>query len=184
MNLYINGSNRKQNCYQILSDLKQEEDILFSLADKSINYCLGCSSCINGLENFCVIEDDMQELYQSMIEAEKIIIATPIYMNHITGILKNVIDRWNPYGSHDELLKGKTIYLITVGQMSEEENQEIAEDIQKYFESIGEFMGFRTVFLKNFSSGDVETVDSVEKETLNYREIIEGLKEKIHEKVV
>ena len=95
-----------------------------------------------------------------------------------------MIDRWNPYGSHDELLKEKTIYLITVGQMSEEENQEIAEDIQKYFESIGEFMGFRTVFLKNFSSGDVETVDSVEKETLNYREIIEGLKEKIHEKVV
>ena len=113
MNLYINGSNRKQNCYQILSDLKQEEDILFSLADKSINYCLGCSSCINGLENFCVIEDDMQELYQSMIEAEKIIIATPIYMNHITGILKNVIDRLNPFSNHGNL-KGKKVYLFRI----------------------------------------------------------------------
>ncbi len=184
MNLYINGSNRKQNCYQILSDLKQEEDILFSLADKSINYCLGCSSCINGLEKFCVIEDDMQELYHYMIEAEKIIIATPIYMNHITGILKNVIDRWNPYSSHEEILKGKTIYFITVGQMSEEENQEIAADIQRYFESIGEFMGFRTVFLRNFSSGDVETVDDVIKETPNYREIVDELKEKIYEEIV
>lgn len=184
MNLYINGSNRKQNCYQILSDLKQEEDVLFSLADKSINYCLGCSGCINCLENFCVIEDDMQELYQSMIEVEKIIIATPIYMNHITGILKNVIDRWNPYSSHEEILKGKTIYLITVGQMSEEENQEIAENIQKYFESIGEFMGFRTVFLKNFSSGDAETVDNVVKENPNYKEIVRDLREKIHEKMV
>lgn len=184
MNLYINGSNRRQNCYQILSDLKQEDDILFSLADKSINYCLGCSGCINCLENFCVIEDDMQELYQSMIEVEKIIIATPIYMNHITGILKNVIDRWNPYSSHEEILKGKTIYLITVGQMSEDENQEIAENIQKYFESIGEFMGFRTVFLKNFSSGDVETVDNVVKENPNYKEIVKDLREKIHEKII
>lgn len=113
MNLYINGSNREQNCYQILSDLKQENDILFSLADKSINYCLGCGACANYLEDFCVIEDDMRELYQAMVEAENIIIATPIYMNHITGILKNVIDRWNPYNSHDELLRGKTIYLIT-----------------------------------------------------------------------
>lgn len=184
MNLYINGSNRNQNCYKILNDLKETDDILFSLADKNINYCLGCSSCRNGLESFCVIEDDMQELYQNMVEAEKIIMATPIYMNHITGILKNVIDRWNPFGSHDELLKGKTIYLITVGQMSEEENREIAQDIKEYFEGIGEFMEFKVVFLRNFSSGDVETVDNVEKETPNYKEIIKELKEKMNEKVV
>ena len=167
-----------------MSDLKEAEDRLFSLADKSVNYCLGCSSCINHLENFCVIEDDMQELYQYMAEAKKIIIATPIYMNHITGILKNVIDRWNPYGSHEELLKGKTIYLITVGQMSEEENQEIAENIKTYFEGLGEFMEFKVVFLKNFSSGDVETVDDVTKEYSDYGEIINNLKEKINEKIV
>ena len=38
-------------------------------------------------------------------------------MNHITGILKNVIDRWNPYGTHPELLENKKIYLVFVGQM-------------------------------------------------------------------
>lgn len=74
---------------------------------------MGCGACANYLDDFCVVKDDMQELYQAMVEAENIIIATPIYMNHITEILKNVIDRWNPYGSHDELLKEKTIYLIT-----------------------------------------------------------------------
>lgn len=176
------GSNRKQNCYKILKDLKQEEDVLFCLADKEINYCLGCSSCMNHLETFCVIEDDMQELYQYMLKAEKIIIASPIYMNHISGILKNVIDRWNPYGSHEELLKGKTVYVITVGQMSEAENEEVANDIQKYFEGIGEFMEFEPVFLKNFSSGDVQDVDDVEKEMPNYQEMIKELKEKIDEK--
>lgn len=176
MNLYINGSNRNQNCYKILSDLKEEEDMLFSLADKSINYCLGCSSCVNHLENFCILEDDMQELYQYMIEAEKIIIATPIYMNHITGILKNVIDRWNPYSSHEEILKGKTIYLITVGQMSERENEEIAENIKNYFESVGEIMEFESIFLRNFSSGEN---DKVMEEYSNYEGIIRELKEKI-----
>lgn len=176
MNLYINGSNRKQNCYQILSDLKEENDILFSLADKSINYCLGCGACSNQLENFCVMEDDMQELYDYMLKTEKIIIATPIYMNHITGILKNVIDRWNPYSSRPEILKGKTIYLITIGQISEKENQKIADDIKKYFESIGEFMRFETVFLRNFSSGEN---DKVTEEYSNYEKMISELKEKI-----
>ena len=176
MNLYINGSNRNQNCYVILKDLKDEKDKLFSLADKSINYCLGCGACANHLEDFCVMDDDMQELYRGMVEAEKIIIATPIYMNHITGILKNVIDRLNPYGSHDELVKGKTIYFITVGQMSEKENKKIADQLQKYFESVGDFMEFDAVFLRNFSSGED---DEVTKEYSNYEEIIQQLKNKI-----
>ena len=176
MNVYLSGSNRKQNCYKILSDLKREEDVLFSLEEKSVNYCLGCGACAEYLDNFCIQEDDMQELYQAMCEAEKIIIATPIYMNHIPGILKNVIDRWNPYSSHEEILRGKKIYLITVGQMSEKENQEVVQTIQEYFESISEFMKFQFVFLRNFSSGEA---DEVEKEYANYSWILTELKNKI-----
>ena len=176
MNLYINGSNRRQNCYKVLSDLKEEKDILFSLSDKKINYCLGCGACENSLENFCVLKDDMQELYFNMVQTDKIIIATPIYMNHITGILKNVIDRWNPYSSHNELLEGKTIYVITIGQIGEKENKEVANRIQNYFEDIGKFMKFKVVFLKNFSSGEL---DKVEEEYTNYEEIIHKLKEEI-----
>ena len=100
-------------------------------------------------------------------------------MNHITGLLKNVIDRFNPFSWHDDLLQGKMIYLITVGQMDEEENKEIAGNIKEYFESIGEFMGFNTVFLKNFSSGDIQTADDITKVYENYDEIIEDRKNKI-----
>lgn len=134
---------------------------------------------MNDLEGYCIIEDDMQEIYEEILKTDKIIIATPIYMNHITGILKNVIDRFNPFSWHDELLKGKTIYLITVWQMSEEENERIATNITEYFESIGEFMGFKTIFLKNFTSGDIETIDDVTKMYDNYEEISKELKEKI-----
>ncbi len=91
--------------------MKNEEDKLIVLADKSINYCIGCNACINNLETYCMIEDDMQEIYKAILDSDKIIIATPIYMNHITGILKNVIDRFNPFCSHEELLKGKSFIL-------------------------------------------------------------------------
>lgn len=45
--------------------------------------------------------------------------------------------------------------------MSEKDNQNIATNIKQYFESIGEFIGFNVVFLKNLSSGDIETVDKI-----------------------
>lgn len=176
MNLYINGSNRNKNCFKVLNDLKDENEKLISLADKSINYCLGCSSCMEELPNYCIMEDDdMQEIYKEMIKADKIIIASPIYMNHITGILKNVIDRLNPFSCHGNL-NGKKVYLITVGQMSEEENEEIADSINKYFESLSEFMEFEFVFVKNLTSGDIEEVDDVSKAYENYEKIIEEMK--------
>lgn len=179
--LYINGSNRKGNCSKILNDLKNKDDKLIELSDKSINYCLGCNACRNELKEYCVIDDDMQEIYEEILKVDKIVIASPIYMNHITGLLKNVIDRFNPFSWHDDLLRGKTIYLITVGQMNEEENNDIARNIKEYFESIGEFMGFKTIFLKNFTSGDIETIDDVTKMYDDYEQIIEKLKEKIEE---
>lgn len=175
MNIYISGSNRKQNCYHILEDIKGEEDKLISLADKHIEYCLGCNCCINNLKKYCKIEDDMQEIYEDMLKADNIIIATPIYMNHIPGILKNVIDRLNPFCCH-ELLKGKKIYLITVGQLSEEENKEVAEGIEKYFQELSEFFYFDFVYLKNLSSGDIKQIDDIKRNYSNYGEIVKEIK--------
>lgn len=60
--------------------------------------------------------------------------------------------------------------------MSEKENEEVANDIKRYFESIGEFMKFNTVFLKNFSSGEL---DNVTKEYSDYKELINELRNKI-----
>ncbi len=179
MNLYINGSNRRKNCYRILSDLKNEEDKLISLDNMSISYCIGCSCCINKLDDYCVIDDDMMDIYLSMKEADKIIIASPIYMNFITGILKNVIDRLNPYSSHDEILNGKKIYLILTGQLEEKENEEIVNNIKEYFIGLSEFMEFDFSFLKYLSSGDVEKEDDIKKVYQNYDNIIEDMKNKI-----
>lgn len=178
MDLYICGSNRNKNCYKVLKDLKNEDDKLISLAQKNIKYCLGCSACINELENFCVQKDDMIDIYESMLEAEKIIIASPVYMNHVTGILKNVIDRLNPFSCHGNL-KDKKLYLILIGQMPEEENEEIANNLKEYFEGLSEFMEFDFKFLKYLSSGDLETIDDVSKNYGNYENIIAEMKKRI-----
>ena len=132
------------------------------------------------LEGYCIIEDDMQEIYEGILKSDKIIIATPVYMNHITGILKNVIDRFNPFCNHEELLKGKKFYIIAIGQMNEEENEEIARNIKEYFEGISEFLGFESIFLRYLSSGDIESTDDVVKNYNNYEEMIQEMKKQIN----
>ena len=118
MNLYISASNRKHNSYNFLNKLKSEKDIFISLADIDIKYCIGCNACQKNEKNQCVLKDDMNKIYDAISKCDNIIIMSPIYMNQITGILKNVFDRFNPYCA-SESLKGKKIFLITVGQMSE-----------------------------------------------------------------
>jgi multimeric flavodoxin WrbA len=177
--LFICGSNRNKNCFRILNDLKSNEDELVSLSNKDIKFCLGCNACQNNIKNYCVINDYMQDLYPKIIDAEKIIIASPIYMNHITGILKNVIDRFNPFLCNDAL-NGKQVYLILTGQMSAEDNKEEIMNIINYFKGISEFMGFSFMFLKYFSSGDVLEIDDVKKNNLGYGKAISEIKAKIN----
>lgn len=162
MNLYISGSNRKNNSYNYLKNIKNDDDLLISLSDLNIQYCIGCSQCIKNETNTCILKDDMYKLYNAIEESDKIIIMTPIYMNQITGILKNVIDRFNPYCA-SEKLRNKKLFLITVGQMSEEEQEEVVSIINEYFLSLSEFLYFDFKYLYNFTSGDTLEIDNITK---------------------
>jgi multimeric flavodoxin WrbA len=61
------------------------------LADKKINYCTGCYACRgNGR---CAQKDDMAQILDSMIEADVIVMATPVYFYTMCAQMKTVIDR-------------------------------------------------------------------------------------------
>lgn len=61
------------------------------LAEKKINYCTGCYACKkNGR---CVQKDDMARLLDSMIAADVIVLATPVYFYSMSAQMKTAIDR-------------------------------------------------------------------------------------------
>ncbi len=179
MKLLINVSNREKNCYKILSEIRNDNDYVFSLSDNKIKPCNGCSDCKKGLVKYCSINDDMQELYKQMSKYEKIVIATPIYMNFLCGQLKILIDRLRSHSMNPELLKNKNLYLIITGMLSEEENKEVIDMITKYFESLTEFMEFNFHYVGYLSSGNSEEIDAIEKNNTNYKEIVENMKNEI-----
>lgn len=152
--LLINCSNREKNNYRILNDFKTVNDKLISLSDKKMDFCLGCESCQKNLKNFCVLNDYItNNVYEEMIKENSIIFASPMYMSNINAILKNLLDRLNPFYNH-ELLKGKKIYLILTGYATEEDNEEEINAIIQYFKGISEFFYFEFEFLDYFVDSD------------------------------
>ena len=63
------------------------------LAKKKIRPCRGCFTCWIKKPGQCVIKDDMAELIQKFGESDIVVFATPVYVDNVTGIMKNFMDR-------------------------------------------------------------------------------------------
>jgi len=61
------------------------------LAEKKINYCTGCYACRGNGK--CAQKDDMGPILDSMIAADAIVLATPVYFYTMCAQMKTVIDR-------------------------------------------------------------------------------------------
>lgn len=173
--LLINCSNREVNCYKILNDIKSDSDKLISLANKKMDFCLGCERCQDNLERHCVLNDFItNNVYEEIIKANDILLASPMYMSNINGILKNLIDRFNPLYNH-ELLKGKKFYLILTGYATKEDNEEEINGIIEYFKGISEWLYIEFEFLDYFrDSNDQDNKEENDKKIKFIKEKLNG----------
>ncbi len=62
------------------------------LANKKINYCLACDYCRKN-SGICVQKDDMTDLLNSMMLADVVVLASPIYFYNVSSQLKTFMDR-------------------------------------------------------------------------------------------
>jgi multimeric flavodoxin WrbA len=66
------------------------------LAQRNIGHCLGCFQCWTATPGRCVLADDMAELLDRFLDCDAVVFATPVYVDNVTGIMKNFIDRLLP----------------------------------------------------------------------------------------
>jgi len=88
------GGNSDTLCNQFMEGAQQaghQVEKIF-LKEKKINYCTGCGACYNR-GNECSQKDDMLEVLNKMIDADVIVMATPIYFYTMNGQMKTLIDR-------------------------------------------------------------------------------------------
>ena len=85
---------------------------LFSVSGKNIRGCDGCYTCFTKGE--CHIQDDMQSLYEKMIEADGIVFGSPIYFYGMTSQAKTIMDRTFALNQPGKTLANKVGGVIVV----------------------------------------------------------------------
>lgn len=61
------------------------------VAEKNIGFCRGCYGCKD--TGVCVVRDDMAQVLQKMIDADVLVLSSPVYFYSIDAQLKAVLDR-------------------------------------------------------------------------------------------
>lgn len=134
--LVLSASPRRNGNSDLLSDqfikgaleAGSQADKIF-LKDKKINYCTGCGTCFNR-EKGCSQKDDMSEILEKMIEADVIVMATPVYFYTMNGQMKTLIDRTC---SRYTEITGKDFYFVITAADTSKQNME---------RTLEEFRGF------------------------------------------
>lgn len=132
--LLISGSPRCGNTEfilkEILKGLKTKTKELILLRQQKIKHCQGCLSCDQTKK--CIIRDDMDYLYERMLWADIFVIGTSNYFDNVPGLLKDFIDRTNPFCETDKL-KGKKLINIVVGGGETKNSSRVAKHALTYF---------------------------------------------------
>lgn len=97
--LVLSGSPRKNGNSDILCDEfmrgaveRGNEVEKIRVSEKRIAPCLGCYYC-KSHNGDCVHKDDMAKILQKIIDADVLVLASPVYFYSIDAQLKAVIDR-------------------------------------------------------------------------------------------
>ena len=122
------GGNSETLLDWVLSSMADEDGVVIEkipLTEANVNPCRGCNACET--LNRCVQRDGMDVLHDKIIEADCIILASPIFCMGICAQAKALIDRFQVFRSRKYVLKlpvvpperkGKRlgIFLSTAGQ--------------------------------------------------------------------
>lgn len=119
------GSNSHAMAEQFAEGAKAagHEVELISLRGKEIKFCIGCLSCQK--TGACVFKDDVPAIMESVLNADVVCWATPIYYYEMSGQMKTLIDRMNAMYPKD--YRFRDIYLLTTAAEDEDFTSKRAE---------------------------------------------------------
>ncbi|OHD06078.1 MAG: hypothetical protein A2086_06570 [Spirochaetes bacterium GWD1_27_9] len=99
---------------------KVEFEYLF-LKNANLKPCIGCYKCMTMGEEKCPLKDDRSNIEQKLLEADGIILSSPVYVNNVSGLMKNFIDRF-AYRNHRPCFHRQKV--LSVGNMAGGGNKE------------------------------------------------------------
>lgn len=89
------------------------------LSQKNIQFCTGCYNCLRNGLNTCPYNDDVLPMYKQMKAFDGIILASPVYLMHVTAQMKKFLDRLSPLCHRPELQNQQGMAIVTTGGIGE-----------------------------------------------------------------
>ncbi|MHB1651706.1 MAG: flavodoxin family protein [Desulfitobacteriaceae bacterium] len=140
--LAINGSHRKRkNTAIMLEAVLHEaralgaETELLEITDFSIKPCSACSRCLRTPK--CSIEDDMQLIASKMLEADAIVLGSPVYFGNVTGLMKTFMDRTRFLHMCDNVLEGKLGAGVTIAGLRNGGQETTLQILERFLQAHG-----------------------------------------------
>lgn len=161
----LNGSPRKNGNTELLlketiKGIKEKghEVLIYNLNEMNIKPCQDCGGCDS--TGKCIISDDMDRIYVSIRETDRLILASPIFFFGLSAQTKIMIDRCQSFWCEKYLLKkpmpesqyGKKGLLLLIGGMKKEIGVQCGEATAKAF--------FRTVSVQEHEAMTLLGIDA------------------------
>ena len=94
----IKGGNTEVFLKEALKAAEAVGDVqteLITLAGKEVMDCRHCNWCVRKQTEgkFCVQDDDMKDIFPKILEADGLIVASPVYVGRLSGYLACLLDR-------------------------------------------------------------------------------------------
>lgn len=141
--IYSGSPNKKDSyCEYVAERLKEElyspsiQISYLNAIDLDINSCRGCTECFKGRK--CSLDDDIEVIKQSISESDLIVMISPVYVHHIPGSMKTMIDRL-AYLAHLMPFIGKAGVVISVSSTNGN------EFVTAYLEKVMEYWGMTII---------------------------------------
>ena len=137
--LILSGSPRKAGNSDVLCDqfMKGAQEAghrvqKVRVAEKRIGYCTGCGACQG--KGACVQTDDMAPILESMVAADVIVLATPVYFYTMCAQLKTLIDR--TVARYTEVTNKAFYFILTAADSRKETLERTVEELRGFLDCL------------------------------------------------
>ena len=95
-------------------------------------FCVGCSQCFSKSEQLCPHADQLRPITAALDAADVIVLASPVYVYHVTGPMKALLDhygyRWMVHRPQEGMFFKQAVCLSTAaGAGTRRTNQDLAD---------------------------------------------------------
>ena len=113
------------------------------LKDKNIGFCTGCGACSeHGLP--CPQRDDANEVVQAMIDADIIVMATPVYFYTMAAQLKTLIDRC--CARYTEITNKKFYFVVTAADPDKNNLERTVDGLRGFLDCLEGAKEVKTIY--------------------------------------